>query len=115
MYTQGSYLRVMTPRTTNGNNVVVNERGVVEYKEAHLPLTAKRSLELLNRNTPQHLRKKIEVVKGNVQEQKEQPNQELIEAQKKIELLQKQLAQMQQGQVNQPQKQNQDTAKPTKV
>lgn len=99
MFTQGSYLRVLTPRTTNGNNIMVNEDGVLQYKEAHLPMSARPSLELLNRNTPQHLRKKIEVVRGNIKDKEQKTDQKLIDAQKQIELLQKQLAQMQQAQV----------------
>jgi hypothetical protein len=66
MITQGSYLRVLSPRTTNGNNVVVDpQTRMVAYKEDHLPLSAKRYLELYNKNLPQHLRKIIEVVKGS--------------------------------------------------
>lgn len=66
MHTQGSYLRVLSPRTTNGNNVLVDESTrTVKYREDHLPLSARRFLELYNKNLPQHLRKIIEVVKGD--------------------------------------------------
>lgn len=65
MYMQGSYLRVLTPRTTNGTNLLMGQDGRAIYKEAHLPMSAKHKLELYNRKTPNHLKKIIEVVEGN--------------------------------------------------
>lgn len=66
MFTQGSYLRVLSPRTTNGNNLMTDGDRVL-YKEEHLPLTAKKYLELQNQSLPAHLKKRIEVVQGNTQ------------------------------------------------
>jgi hypothetical protein len=63
---KGSYLRVLTPITTNGTNIKL-EKGVAQYKETFLPLTAKKELEAQNRSLPEHLRKEIEVVSdGNL-------------------------------------------------
>jgi len=73
MYMQGSYLRVLTPRTTNGSNLEIGPDGRVVYKEAHLPLSAKSKIEQYNRKLAQHLKKVIEVV--NVGESKAQVKQ----------------------------------------
>ena len=95
MFTQGPYLRVLSPRTTNGNNLLINERGMVEYKEDHLPYSAKRYIEQYNAKLPQHLRKKIEVVEGNTQ-QSNQVNEKELALQAEVERLRKQLAAQQQ-------------------
>jgi hypothetical protein len=105
MFTQGSYLRVLTPRTTNGNNLLIDGDKVV-YKEDHLPITAKKYLEIYNASLPHHLKKRIEVVQGNVSETKEVKNEELINAQNTIQQLQKKL--------EEAQKQNQAVNKPAK-
>lgn len=62
MYTEGGYLRVMVPRTTNGINPIQDERGQAQYKEVHLPLTAKTELERINSKLPGHLKRRIEHV-----------------------------------------------------
>src|SRR5688572_22121772 len=67
MYNQGSYLRVLTPRVTNGTNLKILPNGTIDYKEAHLPISAKRKMEDYNRKLPSHLKKVIEVVHGNTQ------------------------------------------------
>lgn len=61
MVNSGSYLRVLTPRTSNGVNLIVVD-GQVQYKETSLPMSAKRYIEEQNRKLPDHLKKIIEVV-----------------------------------------------------
>ena len=60
----GSYLRVNTPRTIDGATPLLVD-GVLQYKEDFLPLSARQFLEEQNKNLPEILRKKIEVVKPN--------------------------------------------------
>lgn len=62
MFFNGPYLRVLSPATTNGVNLKIGDDDKVIYKEAHLPLTAKRSIEQQNAKLPDHLKKKVEVV-----------------------------------------------------
>ena len=64
---KGNYLRVLSPRTTNGTNPKIGPDGRIVYREDHLPLTAKRPLEAQNAKLPEHLRKIIEVVYDGVQ------------------------------------------------
>jgi hypothetical protein len=73
MYNQGSYLRVLTPRVTNGTNLQILPNGTIDYKEAHLPISAKRKMEEYNRKLPSHLKKVLEVVEGNTQPVVAQP------------------------------------------
>lgn len=61
-FTEG-YLRVISPMTIDGSHPRFDERGQIMYKETELPLTAKRHLDRQNRNLPDHLKKKIEVIK----------------------------------------------------
>lgn len=56
------YLRVLTPRTTNGMYPKMGPDGRQEMKETHLPLSARPMLEGHNRKLPDALKKKIEVV-----------------------------------------------------
>lgn len=65
MFFNGPYLRVLSPVTTNGVNLKIGEDDKVVYKEAHLPLSAKRELEKQNAKLADHLKKKIEVVGNN--------------------------------------------------
>jgi hypothetical protein len=63
----GSYLRVITPVTTNGTTpLLIN--GVQQTEETFLPLSAKKELEKKNRHLERtgspHLVMKIEVVGG---------------------------------------------------
>lgn len=62
MFFNGPYLRVFSPATTNGVNPKIGSDGRVEYNEAYLPLTARKSIETKNRRLPDHLKKRIEVV-----------------------------------------------------
>jgi hypothetical protein len=57
-----SYLRVRTPQTTDGVNLRYTADERIDYKESHLPLTAKKHLEAENENLPNQLKHKIEVV-----------------------------------------------------
>lgn len=63
----GSYLRVITPVTTNGNLPLL-KNGKQETEETFLPLTAKRHMERKNarltKNGFGHLVAKIEIVGG---------------------------------------------------
>lgn len=59
-----SYLRVKTPVTTDGvNTKIENDRAV--YKTTHLPISAKKFLDIENANLPDHLKHKIEVIDEN--------------------------------------------------
>jgi hypothetical protein len=95
----GSYLRVLTPRTTNGSNPVIVD-GRQQYREAHLPLAARHHLEKLNRSTPQHLRKIIEVVDGYADKQIKNEQEGLIQ-QLQAELAALKAAQTQVGSTDQ--------------
>lgn len=64
MLYQGPYLRVITPRTADGNRPLIGDDGKQETKESHLPLTAKKHLEEVNKNLPKHLQHKIELVEA---------------------------------------------------
>jgi len=61
----GSYLRVLSPRTTNGLSPQIGPDGKLVYREDHLPLSAKKHLENQNKKLPEILRKTIEVVGGD--------------------------------------------------
>ena len=61
-YFEGPYLRVLTPVTSNGTNLVYRADGSVQYKEQHMPLSSRKNLEAKNRSLPEHLRHKIEIV-----------------------------------------------------
>lgn len=68
MYFTGNYLRVLTPRTTDGNTPLLID-GQQQYKETALPFTAKKKLESRNRQLPNHLRHIIEEVHNHQQAQ----------------------------------------------
>lgn len=61
---QGEYLRIRTPVTIDGKNIKYDLEGKVIYKETHLPLTARKSMEMENLKLPTHLRHKIELAGG---------------------------------------------------
>lgn len=61
-FTEG-YLRVTSPVTIDGSRPRYDERGQMMYKETELPLSAKKHLVRQNNILPEHLKKKIEVVK----------------------------------------------------
>lgn len=67
MYFKGTYLRVLSPRTSNGVNLLVGSDDRVIYKESLLPLSSKRFIEQQNTKLPDHLKKKIEVVHSDAQ------------------------------------------------
>src|SRR5688572_10223757 len=64
-FKSGSYLRVTTPKTTNGI-IPATVDGQVQTKETFLPLSAKKKIEAKNarlvRNGFKHLAAKVEVV-----------------------------------------------------
>jgi hypothetical protein len=62
MFFKGNYLRVLTPKTVDGNRPMIGYDGRVVYREDMLPLSAKRAIESRNAQLPDHLKKKIEVV-----------------------------------------------------
>jgi len=66
MVFKGNYLRVSTPRTTDGVTPQMQD-GRLVYKEDFLPLTARPDLEKQNEKLPEILRKIIEVVKNDDQ------------------------------------------------
>lgn len=59
---KGDCLRVLSPKTEDGNRPRIGPDGRIVYKEEFLPLTAKRALDRQNNRLPNHLRKVIEVV-----------------------------------------------------
>jgi hypothetical protein len=58
------YLRVLTPRTTDGVNLLYDENLQVKYKESHFELTARAALEKENLTLPRQLRHIIKVMDG---------------------------------------------------
>lgn len=66
MVFKGNYLRVSTPRTTDGVTPQM-EDGRLVYKEDFLPLSALKDLNEQNLKLPEILKKKIEVVKNDEQ------------------------------------------------
>jgi hypothetical protein len=66
MVFKGNYLRVSTPRTTDGVTPQM-EDGRLVYKEDFLPLSALKDLNEQNLKLPEILKKKIEVVKNDDQ------------------------------------------------
>lgn len=56
------YLRILTPQTSNGVNIIYDEKGKIVYKETHLPLTAEKAIRRKNKNLPAHLQHTIEFV-----------------------------------------------------
>lgn len=75
MVFQGNYLRVLSPRTVDGVTPLLTD-GTLQYKEQFLPLSAKPFLDLQNKDLPEILRKKIQVISeptkdvGKIQKQK---------------------------------------------
>ena len=59
---KGPYLRVLTPRTTDGKSLKYDENLQVMYKESHFELSARASLEKENLVRPVQLRHIIEDV-----------------------------------------------------
>ena len=74
MYFQGTYLRVLKPRTSNGINPIIDGEGRMDYKETFLPLSAKKRLEKINSKLPQHLKMKIETVTDEAPAEKPKKN-----------------------------------------
>lgn len=70
LFYQGEHLRVSTPVTLDGQNLAIDERGQVVYKETLLPLTARKDIEKQNEKLPPTLRKKIEVIGATRQQEK---------------------------------------------
>lgn len=64
MVFNGNYLRVSTPRTTDGVTPQMVD-GRLVYKEDFLPLSALKDLNEQNLKLPEILKKKIEVVKND--------------------------------------------------
>jgi len=64
MVFQGNYLRVTSLRTVDGTTPLIID-GELQYKEDFLPLSAKQFIETQNKDLPEILRKRIEVVKGD--------------------------------------------------
>jgi len=58
----GDCLRVLSPKTEDGNRPRIGYDGRIEYREDFLPLTARRALERQNSRLPSHLKKIIEPV-----------------------------------------------------
>lgn len=65
MVFKGNYLRVLTPRTTDGVTPEMGEDGRLVYKESFLPHSALKDLNEQNLKLPEILKKRIEVVKND--------------------------------------------------
>lgn len=61
MVFQGNYLRVYTLKTVDGTTPALVD-GQLSYKEEFLPLSARPFLERQNKDLPEILKKKIELV-----------------------------------------------------
>ena len=62
---EGSYLRVLTPKTVDGINLMYGpDNRTPQFSEAHLPLTARKHIERQNDNLPAQLKHIIEVVES---------------------------------------------------
>lgn len=64
MLFKGNYLRVSTPRTTDGVTPEMKD-GRLVYKEDFLPLSALKDLNEQNLKLPEILKKKIEEVRND--------------------------------------------------
>lgn len=64
-FLNGDHLRILTPVTIDGITLKLDESNKAQYKETHLPMTAKKAMMLQNTRLPNHLKKKIEVVSAN--------------------------------------------------
>lgn len=60
----GKHLRVRTPLTTDGSNLLVGDDEKIKFKTTYLPFSAKEKLEKINKARPAHLQHKIEVLGG---------------------------------------------------
>src|SRR4029077_4906802 len=67
------YLRVRTPRTSDGTTLVYDDNGQVLYDETELPLTALKHLERRNLKLPKMLKLLITVI-----DEKANPDQAAI-------------------------------------
>lgn len=63
---KGPYLRIITPVTTNGIIIAMDEQGRMKTEETFLPLTARKHIEMenarLEKSGHKHLVHKIETV-----------------------------------------------------
>ena len=59
---KGDYLRVLSPRTSDGANPIMDENDKRMWKETFMPVSARSHLELQNKYLPDILKKKIELV-----------------------------------------------------
>lgn len=62
-FLQQQHIVVSTVLTTDGISPVVID-DVIQYKETHLPLTAKKMLDKKNEKLPDSLKMKIKIVEG---------------------------------------------------
>lgn len=62
MYFKNNYLRILKPRTVDGNALEYNSDKTPVYKETTAPVTARRAFENRNRILPDHLKMTIELV-----------------------------------------------------
>lgn len=75
----GKYLKVMTPQTTNGTDLKIDdETDKIVYKESHLPLSALKSLEAQNEQLPKSLRKKITIIDSDIQRKDPEADKVLV-------------------------------------
>lgn len=72
----GSYLRILTPKTIDGINLMYEADGSIAYKESHLANTrvARELLERQNLKRPQQLKHIIEIVGEYVAKPGPKPN-----------------------------------------
>lgn len=65
MFFNEKHIRVLKPKTSNGLNPILDDRGQIVHKVIHLPFTAKKDIEAQNSRLPNHLKMKIEVIDFN--------------------------------------------------
>jgi len=56
---KAAYLKVLTPLTEDGLNLVLDEKEAKQYKETTVPITAKPHFESLNAKLPDTLKHKL--------------------------------------------------------
>jgi hypothetical protein len=56
------YIRIKTPRTVDGLNLLYDEKGQISYRIMEMPMSAKKHIERENATLPRQLQQIIEVI-----------------------------------------------------
>lgn len=89
----GKYLRVLTPKTTNGTTPMMDENDRLVFKETHLPMTAKKDLERQNETLSKELQHRITVVDSSIPVMSKE-QQAVIDKKNRAAKLKKELAEL---------------------